>query len=345
MKKRNRSISDADNSSTQAVTRRDLVVGGTAALATFTGAKALLDPAIAQQPTSTSERSTPTQSRFTGRVAIITGAARGIGRATALRFAQEGAAVVLVDLAQPNAIKTLGYPLATAQDLAETERLVKAQDQRCLTIRADVRKSGQMRAAVEQTMREFGQVDIMVANAGILPRVSLAETTDEVWQDCLDINLTGVGNALRAVVPHMAERKSGRIVAVASEFARRCLAPERVVYTASKWGVIGLVKAAALELSQTGITVNAVSPGFTRTGMTENAEVFRATLPKDATPTPTEVEAEVRRRNIERHALPIGFVEPEDIASAILYLASDEARYITGFALDVTGGFSPQYTA
>lgn len=298
-----------------------------------------------QQAMPTGEREMASNSRLNGKVAVITGAARGIGRATALTLAREGADIVALDIAAPKAIDSLGYPLATTQDLAETERLVKALGRRCLTVKADTRDMARMREVIEQAIAQLGKVDIMVANAGILPRVSLEETTDEVWRDCIDVNLTGVGNSVRAVVPHMKQRKSGRIVAVASEFARHCLAPNRVVYTASKWGVMGLVKAAAMELSQTGITVNAVSPGFTRTGMAINEEVFRSVLPKDPNPTVAEVESEIRRMNIEKNALPISFVEPADIANAILYLVSDEARYITGFAIDVTGGFSPQYSA
>lgn len=281
--------------------------------------------------------------RVAGQVALVTGAARGIGRAVALTLAREGADIAILDIAIPDAMSSVGYPLATPADLAETERLIVAQGRRCLVYQGDIRDAERMRHIVADVVAQWLQLDILIANAGILPRVSLDDTTDDVWRECIDVNLTGTANALRAAVPHMRLRQSGRIVVVASEFARRCLAPQRVVYTASKWGVLGLMKAAALELSQTGITVNAVSPGFTRSGMTETDEVYRQVSPDS--PTLADTERIIRERNVERNALPISFVETQDIADGVLYLVSDAARYVSGVSLDITGGYSPQYTA
>jgi SDR family mycofactocin-dependent oxidoreductase len=284
-------------------------------------------------------------SRLNGKVALITGAARGIGRATALTLAREGADIFALDIADPDALKdTLGYPLATPQDLQETQRLVRETGRRCLTMQADVRNMAQVRQAVERAIAQLGKVDILVANAGILPRVPLVEVTDELWANTIGVNLTGVGNAIRVVTPHMIERKSGRIVAVASVHGRMGAAPFHV-YTASKWGVIGLVKSVALELAEHMITVNAVSPGFTRTGMTQNPEVYGRLRPDVSNPRAEDVVPVIIASQKEQNLLPVGLLEPEDIANGVLYLVSDAARYVTGVTLDITAGENAHYTA
>ncbi len=292
-----------------------------------------------------SRREIASNGRLNSKVALITGAARGIGRATALTLAHEGADIFALDIANPDALKaTLGYPLATSKDLQETQRLVRETGQRCLTMQADVRNMAQVQQAVARTIAEFGKVDILVANAGILPRVPLVKVTDELWADTIGVNLTGVGNAIRAVTPHMISRKSGRIVAVTSVHGRMGAAPFHV-YTASKWGVIGLVKSVALELAEHMITVNAVAPGFTRTGMTQNAEVYGRLRPDVSNPRSEDIAPVIIASQKEQNLLPVGLIEPEDIANGILYLVSDAARYVTGTTLDITAGENAHYTA
>lgn len=339
------SADKAKESSTNPFTRRQLIVGSGSLAGVAVAGIASQGQAQVQQPQENNTSEKFGTRKLEGKVALITGAARGIGRAVALTLAQEGADIFALDIADPDALKgTLGYPLATPQELQQTQQLVQKTGQRCLTMQADVRDMAQVRQAVERTITELGKVDILVANAGILPRMPLSKVTDKVWADTIGINLTGVGNAIRAVAPHMSARKSGRIVAIASAHGRYG-AHQRHVYTASKWGVIGLVKSVALELSEYGITVNAVSPGFTRTGMAQNLEQYHSLRPDLANPTYKDVVPAIIASRKEQNLLPIALLEPEDIANGVLYLVSDAARYITGVALDITGGENAHYTA
>lgn len=346
------STSDTSNSaykfkesSTNPFTRRQLIAGGGSLAGVAAAGIASREQAQAQPPQENNTNEKVGTGRLSGKVAFITGAARGIGRITALTLAREGADIFALDIANPEALKgTLGYPLATSEELQQTQRLVQKTGQRCLTIQADVRDMALVQQAVERATAELGKVDILVANAGILPRMPLSEVTDKVWADTIGINLTGVGNAIRAVVPHMSKRRGGRIVAIASAHGRYG-AYQRHVYTASKWGVIGLVKSVALELSEYGITVNAVSPGFTRTGMAQNLEQYHSLRPDLANPTYKDVVPAIIASRKEQNLLPIALLEPEDIANGVLYLVSDAARYITGVALDITGGENAHYTA
>lgn len=323
--------------SEQKITRREVLTTGVAALTGLAASSASLG--------QTSESQTRTIGKLNGRVALVTGAARGIGRAVALTLAREGADIVAIDIAEPRAMEgTLGYQLATQQDFSETEKQIKVLGRRCLALKGDVRDAEQMRQYARRAVSELGKIDIVVANAGILPRKPLAEITDKLWADTIGVNLTGVGNTFRAVVPHLVERKQGRMIAIASAHGRYG-AHQRHVYTASKWGVIGLVKSLALELSEYMITVNAVSPGFVRSGMSENAETYRALVPNSPNPTFEEAAAALIKQRREQHFLPIAMLEPEDIANAVLFLASDEARYMTGAAIDVTAGENAKYTA
>lgn len=340
----NNSAYEAQESSTNPFTRRQLIVGGGSLAGLAAAGIANRGQAQAQQPQENNSNEIGT-GKLEGKVAFVTGAARGIGRATTLTLAREGADIFALDIASPDTFKdTLGYALATPEELQQTQQLVQETGRRCLTMQADVRNMTQMRGAVERSINELGKVDIMVANAGILPRVPLVEVTDELWANTIGVNLTGVGNSVRAVVPHMISRKSGRIVAVASAHGRYGAA-QRHVYTASKWGVIGLVKSLALELSEHGISVNAVSPGFTRTGMAQNPEQYQSLRPDLANPTYEDVVPAIIASRKEQNLLPIALLEPEDIANGILYLVSDAARYVTGVALDITAGENAHYTA
>jgi SDR family mycofactocin-dependent oxidoreductase len=320
-------------------TRRKIVIGS-AATAAGLAATAITgtNSATAQQPNPTTSASQPSRNRLTAKVAFITGAARGVGRATALAMAREGADIVAVDIARN--IASVPYPLATVDDLAETETLVKAAGRRCLTIQADVREMTQMRSAVEQAIAQMGKVDILVANAGILSYNTLDKLTDEQIRDTIDVDLIGAMNSLRAVIPHMTSRKQGRIVAVASDAGRRGLGTV-AHYCAAKWGVIGMVKAAALELGPSNITVNAVAPTTINTKMLQNDVTYRLFRPDLPNPDANDILPVLR----SVHPMPTPWVEPEDVANSILLLVSDEMRFISGVALGVGAGRDANYMA
>jgi SDR family mycofactocin-dependent oxidoreductase len=275
---------------------------------------------------------------FDGKVALVTGAARGQGRSHALRFAEEGADLVICDIGAD--IATVPYGLAAASDLEETAALVERAGRRVVAVAADVRSSAELERVVADGLDAFGRIDIAVANAGIAGISTIAEMSDEQWQDMIDVNLTGVFKTLRAVAPQMAARGYGRIVATSSVVGRQG-SPNIGHYVAAKWGVIGLVKSLALELAESGVTVNAVCPTSVDTTMIQN-EAFRDLfLPE----TPGYTMADVERAYTELNPIPIPWVQPEDVSDAVLFLASDEARMITGEALPVALGWNARTAA
>ena len=269
--------------------------------------------------------------KLDGKVALITGGARGQGRSHAVTLAREGADIVVCDVARQ--VDTVPYPMGTSEQLQETVRLVEDLDRRCVAVQADVRDAGQMQGVVERALAEFGQLDILLANAGIFSFGTIAEMSDQLWDDMLDTNLKGVFHSLRAVLPHMIERRYGRIVATSS-MAGRAGFPNIGHYVASKWGVIGLVKSLAMEVGQYGITVNAVCPTVVNTDMVRNEAAYRLFLPDASSPTDEQVTEAFGGLNI----MPIPWVEAQDISNAILFLVSDDARYITGNAMPVAAG-------
>jgi SDR family mycofactocin-dependent oxidoreductase len=270
-------------------------------------------------------------------VAIVTGAARGIGRACAVALAREGADVVAVDLAQQ--INSVKYPLSSPTDLAETDRQIKALGRRSLAMQADVRDSQQLQAAVDRAIRELGKVDIMIPNAGICTYVpSLDQMSEAEWDDVIAVNLSGVARSMRAVIPHMRARKQGRIIVVNSTNSRFG-SPGSPSYNASKWGVLGLVKCVATEVAKDNITVNAVNPTGVRTMMTQNDEARRWANPQN--PTQENLEQALLAFN----AQPRSFLEPEEIANALLFFAMPEAAMITGEAMDVAAGANVRWNA
>jgi SDR family mycofactocin-dependent oxidoreductase len=316
------------------ISRRDIMMAAPLAAAATLGAS----PAAAQSPVGAGSG---VPHRMQGKVALVTGAARGIGRACALALAMEGADIVTLDLAGPVESVTQ-YPPATRADLVETERLITAAGQRCVTVQADVRDIAALRSTVERTVRELGRLDIVVANAGIGMWGNLAAMQDRQWCDVIDINLTGAANTMRAALPYMIERRDGRIVAIASVGGRAGF-PDVSAYCASKWGVMGLVKSAALELGTSNVRVNAVCPTAVDTPMFRSPEgQYRSILPNlDRTPTDDDIIPLMR----QVHALPVPWVSPEDVAAAVAFLASDDARHITGSAIDVGAGSNARYTA
>jgi SDR family mycofactocin-dependent oxidoreductase len=272
--------------------------------------------------------------RLEGKVAFITGAARGQGRAHAVKMAQEGADIIAVDLCEQ--IHSVDYPMATPEDLAETVKLVEDHDRRIVAKRADVRDRGALQAAVDAGVAEFGHLDIVVANAGIAPGMGDARHSPEGWHDAIDVLLTGVYYTLDVAVPSMVDQDMGGSIVITSSTAGlkglgRNLAasgPGFFGYTAAKHGVVGLMRLYANVLAPHRIRVNSLHPTGVNTPMIVNESFARF------------VEEFPDSANAMQNALPVELIEPEDIANAAAWLCSDEARYITGVTLPVDAGFT-----
>lgn len=273
------------------------------------------------------------ETEFTGRVALITGAARGQGRAHAVALAERGAHVIALDVCAD--VDTVPYPLATEDDLLTTRRLVEAAGTICRAVQLDVRDADGLRGVVAEAIVEFGGVDICLANAGVVGFGEVGALSDAQWSTMIDINLTGTFNTLRAVAPGMAERRSGRIITIAS-MGGRAGTPNLGHYSAAKWGVIGLTKTLALELAATGVTANVICPGTVSTGMVHNPAMYGLFAPELEGPTRPQVRDRYASLNPQR----IPWVDPAEISAAMLYLASDAARAVTGTTLEVSAGVS-----
>ena len=269
--------------------------------------------------------------KFDGKVVLITGGARGQGRSHAMRFAREGADVAFCDIA--GQIDTVPYAMAKDSDLTDTVKMVEDLDRRCVGVRADVRDRGQVESFVEQARTELGRVDFLLANAGIFSFSTVAEMDDATWDDMIGTNLTGVFNAMRAVLPIMIEQNSGRIV-VTSSMAGKAGFGNIGHYVATKWGVIGLVKSVAMEVGANNITVNAVCPTTVDTDMIHNQAAYKLFLPDQ-----TEVAREDAATAFQAlNTIPVPWVETIDISNTMAFLCSDEARYITGETIAVAAG-------
>lgn len=261
-------------------------------------------------------------SALEGRVALITGGARGQGRAHALALAAEGATIVIADAPRP---MNLTYPLGTEDDLRDTAKLVEELGAACLPITLDVRDPVAVNAAVEETVTSFGSLDIVVANAGVVSTGPLEDVTDEIWHQLVDTNLTGVFHTLRAAVPVMRQQRFGRIV-VTSSMGGRMGIPDLAPYNATKWGVIGMAKSLALEVAKEGITVNVICPTTVHTPMVQ---------PVDTDGVPDELIQRMMRAN----PIPQPWIEPEDVSRALLYLVTDPG-VVTGSVLEIGLGGS-----
>lgn len=268
-----------------------------------------------------------------GKVALVTGAARGQGRSHAVRLAQEGASVIAVDLCET--IATSPFELASADDLQETVRLVEDLDRRIVAAQVDVRDSEALTAAVDRAVEDLGSLDIVSANAGIISFGNAWDLTDDQWHDVLEVNLTGVWRTTKAAIPHIrAGGRGGSIILTSSTYG---IAGSATLahYTAAKHGVVGLMKALALELADESIRVNSVHPTFVNTDMIHNEPVYRQFFPDMENPTVDDFSRAANSMN----ALPTPWVEAVDISNAIAWLASDQARYVTGVSLPVDAGF------
>jgi 3-oxoacyl-[acyl-carrier protein] reductase len=239
-----------------------------------------------------------------GKVALVTGAAQGIGRAIALLLAQKGADIVVSDI--------------NLEKAEETVREIETIGRRAMAIRADVANTNDVERMVEAILGRFGQIDILVNNAGITRDKLILRMTEEDWDAVLNVNLKGTFNCTKAVVRHMSKQRRGKIVNIASVVGEMGNVGQ-ANYSASKAGVIGFTKTIAREFAQRGINVNAIAPGYIETPMTEVL--------------PEKVKEELRRM------IPMGRLgRPGDVAEAVLFLVSEASRYITGQVLNVNGG-------
>jgi SDR family mycofactocin-dependent oxidoreductase len=271
--------------------------------------------------------------KLDGKVAFITGAARGQGRAHAVKMAEEGAAIVAVDICDQ--IESVAYPMATPADLEETAKLVEAAGSRIVARRADVRDRAQLEAALADGKGEFGRLDIVVANAGVMAIMGEVSLEVPAWYDSIDVMLTGVFHTIEACVPTLIDQGDGGSIIITGSVAgeraltasRRTATPGFLAYSAAKHGVVGLMRCYARSLGEYSIRVNTVHPTAVATPMIANEPFMQwvSERPEFGTGAP--------------HALPVQVVEAEDIANAAAFLASDDARYITGTALPVDAGY------
>jgi len=270
--------------------------------------------------------------RVEGKVAFITGAARGQGRSHALRLAEEGADIIAVDHCAD--IDTVDYPMATSEDLAETVRQVEALDRRIIASHADVRDVESLRAAVDAGVAELGRLDIVSANAGILSNGQSHELSEDTWGQMIDINLSGVWRTCKVAIPHLIAGGRGGSIVLTSSVAGLRSYNGVSHYVSAKHGVVGLMKTLAQELGQHSIRVNTVNPTQVDTAMIQNESMYRLFCPDILNPT----REEFGQASGATILLPIDWVESIDVSNAVLFLASDEARYITGVALPVDAG-------
>jgi SDR family mycofactocin-dependent oxidoreductase len=271
--------------------------------------------------------------RVEGKVAFITGAARGQGRSHAVRLAQEGADIIAVDVCQQ--IRGVPFPMSTPDDLKKTVRLVEEQDRRIVAAQADVRDYAALKAAVDDGVAQLGRLDIVVANAGIgNGGKPLAETDEQTWQDMIDVNLTGVWLTTKAAIPHMIAGGRGGSIVLTSSVGGLKAHPNVGNYVAAKHGVVGIMRTLALELAQHRIRVNSVHPTQVNTPMVMNESTFRMFRPDLENPTRDDFAPISQMINV----LPVPWVEPEDISNAVLFLSSEEGRYITGVPLPIDAG-------
>lgn len=270
-----------------------------------------------------------------GKVALITGAARGQGRAHAVRLAEQGADIIAVDVCQP--IKTIPYEGATEADLAETARLVESFDRRVAARQVDVRDFGALKAAVDEGVLALGRLDVVVANAGVMGRLLKAwELSEEDWDVTIGVNLTGVWHTVKAAIPHMIAQGAGGSVIITSSMAGLRGIANCANYSATKHGLVGLSRTLAKDAGEYGIRVNTVHPGSIPTKLLLHETMYRVFRPDLDEPKLEDCTDAFTGLNI----LPGTFQQPEDVANAVLWLASDLSRMTTGATLTADGGSS-----
>ena len=321
--------------------RRGIIKGAALAATGMAIGKGLSSstPVVAQTSTEPRPLVQPSGTGLlSGKVALVTGAARGIGRAISETFAANGASVAMLDIADPSQLNSsTGYRLADMDEFNEAFASVQQYGTAVLQIQADVRDLAVMQSAVERTSRELGGIDIVVANAGYVAWHSFEDGTPQLWKDVVDVNVHGVFNTAKAAIPYLKQHNGGRIINMASVGGRAGFAGNGA-YTASKWAVIGMTKQAAQELGPYNITVNAIAPGAVNTPMYRSEGQMRSM----GVSTPEEQDALIDPVSPLGNA---GAVEPEDIAQTALFLASEAAKTISGSTIDNALGFNASYTA
>jgi (+)-trans-carveol dehydrogenase len=271
--------------------------------------------------------------RFEGKVAFITGAARGQGRSHAVRLAQEGADIIAVDICSP--VSSAKYAMATLEDLAQTAKEVEALGRRVVATRADVRDYAGLKRALDDGVSKLGRLDIVCSNAGIFSTGQASEMDEATWQDMIDINLTGMWHACKAAIPHLVEGGRGGSIVIISSVAGLTGIPNAVHYSSAKHGVVGLMRTLALELAPHSIRVNSVHTSTVDTDIVHNETFYRLAAPGVKSPGRQDMADHSKAMN----ALPIPWMESADVSNAVLFLVSDEARCITGVPLPVDNGF------
>jgi (+)-trans-carveol dehydrogenase len=274
--------------------------------------------------------------RFEGKVAFVTGAARGQGRNHAVSMAREGADVIIVDICDQ--IETQKFAMSRPEDLAETVRLIEELDRRVVAHQADVRDAVGLRAAVDDGVAQLGRLDIVCANAGMFVMNNAVDFTDDEWQDTIDTCLTGVWNTCRVSVPHIRAGERCGAMVLTSSVCGLMAVPGLGAYNAAKHGVVGLMKTLAIELGPERIRVNCVNPGNVDTPMIQNDFIYKLFYGEETDATREDAE-QPGSPFYQPHPLPVPWTQPDDITNAVMYLASDEGRYVTGVALPVDMGY------
>jgi NAD(P)-dependent dehydrogenase (short-subunit alcohol dehydrogenase family) len=270
---------------------------------------------------------------------VVTGAARGIGRAIAVEMAANGADVVALDIAGPVSTASNAAP-ATPEELDETIRQIRGYGRRAEGIKADIRDIAALRTIADHVETAYGKIDIVVANAAIQRWMPILQMDDADWRDVIDNNLNGAANTVRAFAPKMIARKKGRFILLSSMQGKHGT-KDAASYSASKWGILGLMKSAAMEFGEHHITVNALIPGLVDTALTRYDKRLSETIsetgrPKDDHPSPQKAW-DIRAPTVP---LKVGWLQPDDISPAAVFLASDAANMVTGAEYEVTGGDS-----
>ena len=271
--------------------------------------------------------------RVEGKVAFITGAARGQGRSHAVRLAEEGADIIAVDICAD--VETIGYAMGTEEELAETGRLVQAMGRRIVTRTADVRDFGALEAAAADGVAELGRLDIVVANAGVASFAPSDQMSEETWTTLVDVNLTGVWHTYKATVPYVIASGGGSIMFISSTAGLKGIR-NMAHYTSAKHGMVGLARTCASEVAEYGVRVNTIHPTNVDTYMIDNPQTRQAL---------TSGQREVTRESMigpatQMHLLPIPWIESRDVSHLVLFLGSDEARYITAASIPVDAGMT-----
>ncbi len=274
--------------------------------------------------------------RVDGKVALVTGAARGQGRSHAVRLAEEGADIIALDICGPIRPGTeTAIPASTSEDLAETASLVKNLGRRIVTAEVDLRDFDATKAAVDSGVEQLGKLDIIVANAGIGNGGDvLWETSQQDWDEMIDINLSSVWKSIKAAVPHMIAGGNGGSIILTSSVGGLKAYPHCGNYVAATHGVVGLMRSFAVELGQHNIRVNSVHPTHVATPMLHNEGTFKMFRPDLENPGPDDMAPICQLF----HVLPIPWVQPVDISNGVLFFASDESRYVTGVELPIDAG-------